>query len=59
MAIYLTGDIFAGLVSNLTSNVINKFEMKISEKVALRVGKGFTLYILNEYMNDIIKVIKP
>ena len=33
------------LVSNLTSNAINKFERKISGKGAVRAGKGFTLFI--------------
>ena len=47
-----------GLVSNLTSNAINKFERKISGKGAVRAGKGFTLFISNEDMNDIIKIIK-
>ena len=46
------------LVSNLTSNAINKFERKISGKGAFRTGKGFTLFISNEDMNDIIKKIK-
>ena len=46
------------LVINLSSNGINKFEWKISGKEALRVGKGFTLFILNEDINDIIKIIK-
>ena len=45
-------------VSNLTLNAINKFERKISGKGAVRAGKGFTLFILNEDMNDIIKIIK-
>ena len=31
---------------------------KISEKGAARAGKGFTLSISNEDMNDIIKIIK-
>ena len=35
-----------------------KFERKIGEKGAVRAGKGFTLFILNEDMNDIIKFIK-
>ena len=39
-----------GLVRNLTSKAINKFERKISGKV--------TLFISNEYVNDIIKAIK-
>ena len=47
-----------GVVSNLTSNAINKLKRKISAKVAIRTGKGFTLFILNEDMNDIIKIIK-
>ena len=46
------------LVSNLASNAINKFERKISGKVAVRTGKGFILFILNEDMNDVIKIIK-
>ena len=46
------------MVSILTSNLINKFERKISGKGAVRAGKGFTLFILNEDMNDIIKIIK-
>ena len=51
-------DNLPGLVSNLTTNAINKFEKKVSGKGAVRAGKGFTLFILNEYMNDITKIIK-
>ena len=47
-----------GLASTLASNAINIFERKIGGKGALRTGKGFTLFILNEDMNDIIKIIK-
>ena len=47
-----------GLVSNLALNAINKFERKISCKEAVRVGKGFPLFISNQDMNDIIKIIK-
>ena len=43
---------------NLTSNVINKFEGKISVKGAVRAGKAFTLFILNEDIIDIIKIIE-
>ena len=46
------------LVSNLTSSAINKFDRKISGKGAVRAGKGFTLFISNEDINDIIKIIK-
>ena len=47
-----------GLVSSITSNQINKFEIKISGKRAVRVGKGFTLFISNKDMNDIIKIME-
>ena len=58
IAIPLARDNLPGLVSNLTSNAINKFERKISGKEAVRAGKGYTLFITNEDMNDIIKIIK-
>ena len=41
-----------------TSNAITKFESKVSGKGAVRVGKGFTLFVLNEDVNDTIKIIK-
>ena len=53
IAISLARDNLPGFVSNLTSNAINKFEREINEKGAVRTGKGFTLFILNEDMNDI------
>ena len=37
---------------------IDKFEQKISEQGAVRVGKGFTWFILNEDMDDFIKILK-
>ena len=37
---------------------MNKFDRKISGKGAVRTGKGFTLFISNEDMNDIIKIMK-
>ena len=58
LAIALARDNLPELVSNLASNVINKIERKTSEKEAVRAGIGFTLFILNEDMNDIIKIIK-
>ena len=58
ISIPLARDNLPGLVSNLNSNTIKKFERKISEKQAVRAGKGFTLFISNEDMNDIIKIIK-
>ena len=58
IAIPLERDNLPGLVSNLTSNVINKFERKISGKRAVRAVIGFTLFILSEDLNDSIKIIK-
>ena len=48
-----------GLVSNIPANAKSKFERKISRKSCVREGKEFTLFISNEDMNDIIKIIKP
>ena len=45
IAIPLARDNLPGLISNLTSNVIIKFERKISGKGAVRAGKGFYLFI--------------
>ena len=58
IAIPLARDNLSGLVSNLTSSAMNKFGRKISGELAVRAGKGFTLFISNEDMNDIIKIIK-
>ena len=58
IAIPLARDNLPGLVSYLTSNVINKSERRISGKGAVRAGKGFTLFISDKDMNDIIKLIK-
>ena len=58
IAIPLARDNLPGVVSNLTSNSINKFERKISGRGAVRAGKGFTLFISNEDLNDVIKIIK-
>ena len=37
---------------------MNIFERKISGNGAVRAGKGFTLFISNKNMNDIVKIIK-
>ena len=54
----LTRDNLPGGESNLSSNAINQFKRKISGKGAVRAGKRFTLFILNEDIDDIIKIIK-
>ena len=43
IALFLARDNLPGLVSNLTSNAINKFEGKISGKGAVRVRKDYIL----------------
>ena len=42
----------------MTLNATNKFERKIRGKGTVRVGKGFTLFISNEDINHIIKIMK-
>ena len=42
IAISLARDSLPGLVCNLTSNAINRFDRKISGKGAVRAGKRFT-----------------
>ena len=56
--IYLARDNLPGLVNRLASNAINTFERKISEKGAIIAGNSFTLFISNEDISDIIKIIK-
>ena len=58
IAIPLVRDNLPGFVSNLNSSAINRFERNISGRGAVRAGKEFTLFISNEDMNDIIKIIK-
>ena len=58
IAIPLAKDNLPGLVSNLASNTINKFERKISVKWAVRAVKRFASFISNEDMNEIIKIMK-
>ena len=57
VVIPLARDNLSGLVSNLFLKAINKFKRKTSGKGAVRAGKGFTLFISNEDIND-IKIIK-
>ena len=58
IAIPLARDNLPGFVSNLTSSAISKFGRKISGRGTVRAGKGSTLFISNEDLNDIIKNIK-
>ena len=58
ITILLARDNLPGLRSSLTANTIDRFERKVGGKGAVRVGKRFTLFILNEDVNDIIGIIK-
>ena len=58
VAIPLARHNLPGLAKSLTSNAINKFERKMSEKGVIRARKGFTLFISNEDINNIIETIK-
>ena len=58
ISISLARDNFPGLIIKLTSNAINKFERNINGKGAVKAVKGFTLFIWNQNINDIIKIIK-
>ena len=58
IAIPLARDNLPRLVSNVASDAINKFERNIRRKGAIRAEKGFALFILNEDMNDTVKIIK-
>ena len=62
LAIPLARENLPGLISNLASNatlnVIDRFRRKISEKRPVIAEKGFTLFILNEDISDIIRIIK-
>ena len=59
VAIPLVIDNLPGLESTLTSNEINRFEIKMRRcKSSCESRKEFTLFIPNKDMNDIIKTIK-
>ena len=64
IAIPLPGDNLPGFVSNLTSNVKKRnWKKGVTETVkhvkgAVKAGKILNLFILNEDMNDIIKITK-
>ena len=45
------------IASNAASNAINKVERRISGKRISMAGIGFTLFISNEDMDDIIRTI--
>ena len=62
VAIPFAKDALVKLVSNVASNgasnAINKLEIEISRKRAVRAGKGFTLFISKEDMDDIVRIVQ-
>ena len=57
LAVPLAKNGLSKLVTKATS-VLDKFERKISGKGAVRAGKGFTLFISNKDMVDIINIVE-
>ena len=51
-------EVVSNIASHGASNVINNFERRISGKKAVGARKGFTLFISNKDMDDIIKIIE-
>ena len=49
---------FTWISKQFNLNAINKFAREISGNRATRAGKRFTLFISNEDINDIIKIVK-
>ena len=58
LTVSLAKDFLAQLATKATSSVLYKFETKISGKGAVRARRGFTLFILNKDMDDIIKIVE-
>ena len=58
VVIRFASDSLPGLVSNIASSAINKFERKVSGKGAVRAGRRFTLFNSNEDMEGIIKIVE-
>ena len=57
LAVYLAKDVLLELATKATSSVLDKFERKRSGWGAVRAWKGFTLFISNEDMSNIIKIL--
>ena len=57
-AVPLAEYVLPKLATKATFSVLDKFERRISRHGAIRAGKGFTLFILNEDMDGNIKIVK-
>ena len=56
LAVPSAKDVLPRLATKATSFVLDKFERKISGEGPVRAGKGFTLFISDEDMDDTIKI---
>ena len=54
----LAKDTLNRLISKIASNAIKESERKISGKGVVTSGKEFALFISNDDINDVIKIIK-
>ena len=58
LAIRLSKHVLPKLATKKTASILDKFGRKISGRGAVMTGKVFTLFTLNEVMDDIIKMAK-
>ena len=57
-AVPLAQNVLPQLAANATSSVIDKLEKKRRGQGIIRAGKRFTLFILNEDMDDILRIVE-
>ena len=57
LAVPLAKDVFSKLATKSTSSVLNKFEKK-TRQGTVRTGRGFILFISNDNIDDIIKIVE-
>ena len=57
-AVLLAQNVLPQLAANATSSVIDKLEKKRRGQGVIRAGKRFTLFILNEDMDDILRIVE-
>ena len=58
LAVPLAKDVLPDVATKATLSVIDKLERKISRKGAIWAGRRFNLFISNEKIDDIIKIIE-
>ena len=58
LSVPLAKDVLTKLATKATSSILDKFERNIIRQGLVRAGKGFTLFISNEDMDDFIKTVE-